>query len=197
MEKIRDQEIIGLILGNKTLSISEIQNRFSEKISIPTLNRDLARLKKSEIVTEVGKGPQLKYIVNLKNLATIKIDPDQFFRTELDDRIILERFNIDVFEKFKEISVFSEDELLHLDHLNLQFRSKTTQLSESQFRKEFERLMIELSWKSSQIEGNTYDLLDTEQLLKYNFVSDKNTEEETMMLLNHKTAIEYTYQNRD
>ncbi len=33
-------------------------------------------------------------------------------------------------------------------------------------RKEFERLAIDLSWKSSQIEGNTYSLLETERLLK-------------------------------
>ena len=57
--------------------------------------------------------------------------------------------------------------------------------------------MIELSWKSAQIEGNTYDLLDTEQLLKYNIPSPLHTKEEAIMLLNHKAAIEYTRENVD
>jgi Fic family protein len=57
--------------------------------------------------------------------------------------------------------------------------------------------MIELSWKSSQIEGNTYDLLDTEQLLKYHISAASHTKEKTQMLLNHKKAIEYTFENKD
>ncbi|MBK6903546.1 MAG: Fic family protein [Saprospirales bacterium] len=65
------------------------------------------------------------------------------------------------------------------------------------FNKEFERLTIELSWKSSQIEGNTYDLLDTEQLLKYKIESGKNTKEEATMLLNHKYAIDYVKSHAD
>ncbi|MBK7649577.1 MAG: hypothetical protein IPJ20_00950 [Flammeovirgaceae bacterium] len=56
--------------------------------------------------------------------------------------------------------------------------------------------LIELSWKSSQIEGNTYDLLDTEQLLKFNIKAPNHSEEEAIMLLNHK-AIEYTRENAD
>jgi len=52
--------------------------------------------------------------------------------------------------------------------------------------------MIELLWKSSQIEGNTYDLLDTEQLLKYNIEAPDHSKEEAQVLLNHKAAIEYT-----
>ena len=70
-------------------------------------------------------------------------------------------------------------------------------ISETNYKREFERLMIELSWKSSQIEGNTYDLLDTEQLLKYNQTTGNHTLEETNMLLNHKVAIEYIKQNAD
>ena len=53
-------------------------------------------------------------------------------------------------------------------------------------KKEYERLLIELSWKSSQIEGNTYSLLDTETLIKENIEAKGHKKEEAIMILNHK-----------
>ena len=57
--------------------------------------------------------------------------------------------------------------------------------------------MIEFSWKSSAIEGNTYTLLDTEALLKENIVASENTEKETQMILNHKEAFNTAIQNKE
>ena len=54
-----------------------------------------------------------------------------------------------------------------------------------------ERLGIDLSWKSSQIEGNTYSLLETEKLLKDKQTSSGKTKEEAIMLLNHKDALDF------
>jgi len=58
-------------------------------------------------------------------------------------------------------------------------------------KKEFERLTIELSWKSSQIEGNTYTLLETEELIKENIPVVGHTEDEATMILNHKKTLDY------
>ena len=57
--------------------------------------------------------------------------------------------------------------------------------------KEMERLGIDLSWKSSQIEGNTYSLLETERLLKEKQTASGKTKEEAVMLLNHKDALDF------
>ncbi len=197
MKTSRSQEIFGIILQNEPISISEINQLITEKISIPTLNRALSELKSKGNITAVGKGPSLKYISNQYNLVTAEVNPELFFSIETDDRKIIEKFTIDVFHKLKTIRIFSDEEIKKLDSINYIYQKKVKNLTENQFRKEFERLLIELSWKSSQIEGNTYDLLDTEQLLKYNIASSTHTFEETQMLLNHKKAIEYTYQNRD
>lgn len=48
-----------------------------------------------------------------------------------------------------------------------------------------------LSWKSSQIEGNTYSLLETERLLKDKQTASGKTQEEAIMLLNHKDALDF------
>jgi Fic family protein len=61
-----------------------------------------------------------------------------------------------------------------------------------------ERITIELAWKSSQIEGNTYTLLDTDHLIKGGMEAKGKTYEEAIMILNHKKAIEYVFsQSKD
>ncbi len=57
--------------------------------------------------------------------------------------------------------------------------------------------MIEFSWKSSVIEGNTYSLLGTEALIKNNIIGEGQTREETQMILNHKDAFNETIHNRE
>ncbi len=53
------------------------------------------------------------------------------------------------------------------------------------------RLLIDLSWASSRLEGNTYSRLDTERLIAQGRVADGKDALETQMILNHKEAIEY------
>ena len=64
-------------------------------------------------------------------------------------------------------------------------------MTELEYRKEMERLGVDLSWKSSQIEGNTYSLLETERLLKDKQTASGKTKEEAIMLLNHKDALDF------
>jgi hypothetical protein len=53
------------------------------------------------------------------------------------------------------------------------------------------RLLIDLSWASSKLEGNTYSLLDTERLIEFGQAAEGKDALETQMILNHKSAIEY------
>ncbi len=53
------------------------------------------------------------------------------------------------------------------------------------------RLLIDLSWASSQLEGNTYSRLDTERLIEFGQAAEGKDALETQMILNHKHAIEY------
>ena len=197
MKQKREFEILGVILNNGPIAISEIKNKISESLSIPTLNRELAKLKLKGNIQTIGQGASLKYIADLNNLITAKIDTELYFKIPLDDRKIITQFNGNIIESLANTNVFSKEERSTLNNLKKEFQKKVRKNSSLQFTKEFERLMIELSWKSSQIEGNTYDLLDTEQLLKYNIATKGHSKEDTQMLLNHKSAIEYTFKNKD
>ena len=59
------------------------------------------------------------------------------------------------------------------------------------------RLLIDLSWNSSRLEGNTYSLLDTQRLLSEGTASTEKSALETQMILNHKDAIEFIVENAD
>lgn len=53
------------------------------------------------------------------------------------------------------------------------------------------RLLIDLSWNSSRLEGNTYSLLETERLLSAGETASGKDSLEAQMILNHKDAIEF------
>ncbi len=193
----RQQEILSIIQSNKQIGISAILSLLSDKVSIPTLNRDLSKLKTENYIYVVGKGPSLQYTINLDGLRLAEINLEDYFKTDIDERIVIEKFNRNIFNVLKKESLFTVSEIKILSDATKIYRQKIKQLSKVVYLKEFERLMIELSWKSAQIEGNTYSLLDTEQLLKYDIASKLHTKEESIMLLNHKKAIEYSFNNAD
>ncbi len=63
-------------------------------------------------------------------------------------------------------------------------------------QRQIENLLIDTSFASSALEGNTYSYLETEILIKYGQSSDERTVWETTMILNHKKAIEYILESR-
>lgn len=193
----RQHEIFGIILRYEPIGISEILAKMRIAVSLPTLNRDLVKLKSSNYILSKGVGPGTKYTVNLQGLIHANIDTELYFGMQMDERNIIENYNPSIINTLAETSLFSVAELGRLEKLTEKHRKKLIENSPNNYKKEFERLLIELSWKSAQIEGNTYDLLDTEQLLKYNIAAPNHTQEEAIMLLNHKIAIEYTRENAD
>ena len=59
------------------------------------------------------------------------------------------------------------------------------------------RLLIDLSWASSYLEGNTYSLLETERLISFGQAAEGKDALETQMILNHKQAIEFLVESGD
>ena len=77
-------------------------------------------------------------------------------------------------------------------------RSPADQTPAGTFAKDIlTRLLIDLSWASSHLEGNTYSRLDTERLIEFGQAAEGKDALETQMILNHKQAIEYLVLNPD
>ncbi len=78
------------------------------------------------------------------------------------------------------------------DQLHAMGRSPADQTPAGTFAKDIlNRLLIDLSWASSHLEGNTYSRLDTERLIEFGQAAEGKNALETQMILNHKQAIEY------
>lgn len=60
-----------------------------------------------------------------------------------------------------------------------------------------QRLLVDLAWNSSRLEGNTYSLLDTRRLIDFGEAADGKDQREAQMILNHKDAIEFLVRNVD
>ncbi|MBI2464211.1 Fic family protein [Candidatus Peregrinibacteria bacterium] len=161
------------------------------KISRVTLIRDLNVLLRMKCVKRIGQGRGVRYEPKIPPFIK-NIDPQEYFQHETDMRKI-QKIRIDFTKKKSWFQVFSEIEFQHLLELTQTFQNHMRFYSPKQIQKEFERITIEFSWKSSRIEGNTYSLLDTEYLIKNQHESPHHSHEEAVMILNHKAALEYAW----
>jgi Fic family protein len=123
---------------------------------------------------------------------------DTYFSLDQDKRQVQTSFNFDLIrQQLPVVTLFTDDEMALLNELQAEFKQHISEMTENEYRKEMERLGIDLSWKSSQIEGNTYSLLETERLLRESKTADGKTKEEAVMLLNHKDALRFVLDNPD
>ena len=194
----REQKIIDFIKETGECSSKDIFDSANILVSYATLKRILTNLKTNNYLITTGQGKGTKYILSPAFELILPIDIEEYYQKEIDERLIKDSFNLkiitDVLSKF---NVFSQGELNRLAILQENYKLNIAELSESEYQKELERLAIDLSWKSSQIEGNTYSLLETERLLREKETASGRTKEEAVMLLNHKDALDFIIENDD
>lgn len=177
---------------------TEIGSAVTASISDRTLKRIIADCVEKGAVEVVGKGPATRYKFTPQAHVTMPLNLDTYFDNDIDERKIQENFNFNLIrEILPNVSLFTENELKLLHEAQSKFRLHLSEMTDTEYRKEMERLGIDLSWKSSQIEGNTYSLLETERLLKEKQTANGKTKEEAVMLLNHKDALDFILDEPD
>ena len=194
----REKQIIEFIQKVGECSSKEIFDEINLSVSYATLKRVLTKLISSNYITTKGQGKGTKYFISPAYQVIQPIDIEKYYEKEIDERQIKEGFNFQIInEVLSKHSVFTDGELQKLNKLQEIFKNNIAQLTEKEYKKEFERLAIDLSWKSSEIEGNTYSLLETEKLLKEKETAAGKTKEEAVMLLNHKDALDFIIETPD
>lgn len=168
------------------------------KGSDATLKRMIAAgIKAGDIVAE-GKARATRYRLSPQAQLLMPLNLDTYFSLEVDERQVQSSYNFELINGLlAETRLFSDKDQVHLDALQEEFRQHISELTDNEYRKEMERLGIDLSWKSSQIEGNTYTLLETERLLRESKTAEGKSKEEAVMLLNHKDALSFVLDNPD
>ncbi len=177
--------LIHILNGNNTAKkISEQM----QTIDVRSVQRALARLTDLGLLTRIGTNHP-NYKVNYDELIELNI-ADKLLEDENRPKSI---FNHNLIEWLLKLPADKLELLLKSnikDKLVLKHPKQMT-------AKEFEYLTIELSWKSSALEGNTYTLLDTQLLLLEGIKAKNRTEFEAQMILNHKDAIAFIIENKE
>jgi len=196
MEK--DRDILAFIKDHPSLSSKEIFEGLNGSMSYATLKRRLSGLLDKQYIVQQGNAKNSRYIISPAYSLFYPVDLDSYYRKEIDERDIMSGYNFALIpDVLSKVSLFTKEETEELNALQAKFTQNSSQLTPTEYQKEMERLGIDLSWKSSQIEGNTYSLLETERLLKDKQTAAGKTKEEAVMLLNHKDALDFIVQNPD
>ena len=192
------REILQFLHYHPLSSRDEIANGTAFEGSDATLKRLIAAgVQDGDIVVE-GKARATRYRLSDQAHLLMPLNLDTYFAQDVDERQIQTSFNFELIrEQLPAVRLFTDEERARLQELQAEFRQHISEMTENEYRKEMERLGIDLSWKSSQIEGNTYSLLETERLLRESKTADGKTKEEAVMLLNHKDALRFILDNPD
>ena len=193
----KEQKIIAIILEKGALSSSGIYSemiRLGEDISLVTIKRTLSEMVDKGALVSMGSGRATSYDISVAGRVSVEVDAKKYCSIEPDKRHGLTRYNFDLFAAMP-ADIFSERELKVLSEATIEFKKRIEDLPPAIQKKELERLVIELSWKSSKIEGNTYTLLDTEKLILENKAAAGHDKKETQMILNHKDAFNFVREN--
>jgi predicted transcriptional regulator len=188
--------ILELLSQQSGLTSAEIHVGIGSPKSARTTKRTIDRLIDKKLLTKHGVKRYTTYSLSKSYSILHSIDMDDYFSQDIDERDIQSGFNHKLLhEELYEVALFTDAEYSKLAELLDQYRDNISGLSALEYQKEIERLAIDLSWKSSQIEGNTYTLLETERLLKDKETAAGKTKDDAVMLLNHKEAIDFVVDN--
>ena len=198
VEMSTENQVIQFLIKNTNCTSSEVLQGVVAKKSIATIKRTLSTLIQKRLIISIGKGKATRYQLSTYFELFKKINIEQYYEQEIDDRKIKVNFNFKLLtDILPNVDLLSIDEIDELNDLQSKYTLNRTELSENEYKNELERLAIDLSWKSSQIEGNTYSLLETERLLKEKETASGKSKDEATMLLNHKDAIDFIIENPD
>ncbi|MBI2039644.1 Fic family protein [Candidatus Microgenomates bacterium] len=187
----RQKYILNVINQSEGLLREEIQEKVSKlyPVSKPTVIRDIHVLLIKKLVSVTGKARATIYFSKVQNPLLREFNLERYFADDPDNRIGARKsFDFEIFKNLHDL--LTPEEINTLEKVALSFREQTMKLSPDLLKRELERFVIELSWKSSKIEGNTYTLLETESLIKEQKEAAGKSKDEAMMILNHKAAFE-------
>ena len=157
-------------------------------VDIRSIQRSLVRLVELGLIKRNGtNNPSYSIVyINLINTPVADKLVDDEARPE-------STFNFGLIDWLKTVPESELTSVLKYDSESLGL----TTAAEKMTAKELEYLTVELAWKSSALEGNTYTLLDTQLLLTEGIKAKNRTEFETQMVLNHKNAISFIIENKE
>jgi len=174
-------------------SREELMNSLTETIPKRTLQYRLSNLIKSGLLRHEGAGRSVRYFPTDLSIIPFSIEAQEVKKLisapiQLRQPVSYRREFLDSYEPNKTFYL-PEQVLEKLPKLGGGVEKGRP--AGTYARKVYQRLLIDLSWNSSRLEGNTYSLLETERLLATGEEALGKDKMDTQMILNHKEAIEF------
>lgn len=193
----KKQKILSILAKNGKMQSSAIRDALSkekESVALVTVKRALSEMVGAGVIIEAGGGRSTIYEIGVSGRLFTEINAKDYCTVEPDKRYGLSRYNFDLFSKIP-ADIFYDEDQERFEAATKTYKQRSQNVTPVTQKKELERLIIELSWKSSKIEGNTYSLLETEKLILENKKAEGRSKDETQMILNHKDAFDFIRQN--
>lgn len=207
----RDRELLAAIstFSKSALSISEILDNIVPDVPRRTLQRMLERLVAHGYLQVEGAGAGRRYIIasvaeekpDSKVIhASYGIENLQLSAESLKIKAYVEQpigsrkpvgYNREFIDAYIPNRTFLLNTIIRAHLQQIGQLPKIDEAIGTYSPEIFNRLLIDLSWNSSRLEGNTYSLLETERLIIEHYSPAGKSAFETQMILNHKEAIEF------
>lgn len=192
------------------IGIDDLHTLLANIVSRRTLQRRLGELADRKRITQTGKGRGLRYhspaIIKLQDRAharaTGTMTAEVYIPVSLTGQEILDYVRQPIQGRMpvgydrELLEAYRPNETPYLaqdirDHLHNIGRSPDGEQPAGTYARDMlGRLLIDLSWASSKLEGNTYTRLDTQNLIELGQAAEGKDRREAQMILNHKSAIE-------
>lgn len=189
------QQILDIIANYSTgVKIAEIGKQIPTPVSQRTLLRRLSSLKEAKKITAKGEKSATRYYP-IQNESLLELTKEASSLKSHVSQPIQKRkpvtYNTNfLYDYTPNVTYYlTKQERDHLRQQGQQFKHKLEPGTHA--KQVLNRLLIDLSWNSSRLEGNTYSLLETERLIEFGAEATSKTAFETQMITNHKDAIEF------
>lgn len=204
---LRDNKMLilrQLGLESKPISLNELLVKMGNNYKERSVRRWLDLLVSEGSVRKIGQKRGTKYITVARSQAAREEISSCFSTLSLEaikaiKKPLFERKPISYVEEWLESYQPNTDYYLEKTSRDQLFesgkRANGQDPAGTYAHQIFNRLIIDLSYNSSRLEGNTYSLLDTERLLLHGDIAKGKLDEEKVMILNHKEAIRYLVDN--
>lgn len=183
-------KIIDFIAKSGNVTTGKIQ-KYLKSISRPSLSRHLKELKEQGIIASIGAGRVTTYELSKSAIKSYPFDVSLYEVPYQTDLLI--HFNHQLFSECPD--PFTESERTTLGEANARYKEWSHHTDKEYKDLAYERCAIEFSWKSSKIEGNTYTLLETENLIKNKQEAQGKAHDDAVMILNQKYVFDLIYRD--
>jgi Fic family protein len=207
----QEKILIALKQFSKGASIEEIQKAANLDIDTRQFQRRLNALIDVGQINRTGKSRGTKYhqlsvekiensVFNSKFVFSISKEGEEIIRqvSSSEEKRTSVSYNKNFLESYKPNVDFylSSEQRENLRKIG-RIGDNSIQEAGTYAKQILQKLLIDLSWNSSRLEGNTYSLLETEELIEFGKEADNKSAMEAQMILNHKEAIEFIVQSAD